>query len=142
MLVVFISMIFLSNMLAIYIMMMIILDQYLQLLNIICFNIIIIIMFLLCHVSVLCPFNFCYDPSPCNSGHPITVVTTDRKVQWAQICVNVNQIRFFGGNHRSPLPGISAQPFLEPLVLLFLDLGHARFSMDCNLSPSTGWSPI
>ena len=48
---------------------------------------------------------------------------------------------FVGGNRRSPSSETSTKPFLKPLVLLFWILG-TWFSMDCNLPPSPGWSPI
>ena len=48
----------------------------------------------------------------------------------------------FCGNCRSLFSGTSEQQSLEQLVLLFLDLGRLGFSMDCNLAPSIGQSPI
>ena len=39
---------------------------------------------------------------------------------------------FFLWYHHSPLSGISARLYLEPLVL-FWDFWHTRFSMNCNL---------
>ena len=61
---------------------------------------------------------------------------------------------YFCGNHRSPLSGSSAQPFLEPLVLLFWILGTfgfpwiAAFQLPLDSHPSilewsdggTGWA--